>query len=260
MSWPVLSGTHTHSHSHTHTRRAGAARADAGNEKGSGHIPETGDTQQPHVGGPLRSGWGRAGGRGAGEQALVPASHAPRSPSLIALIIWNGAKHDGNGDLHASPGNGVCLCLSAPVTVSVSACPSHQLSQPVWPRTVLWVNQLLQVHHAGRPHKSCTHSEPGACARVCLSRRCMQVSSPLYAPPRDNKLHRSHSGAGRDSQFHRLTVYRSAPRMGNPCCVESTHKKRLRSRKGLQLGVELSPGRGHRGPGTADPVSARRAG
>lgn len=26
---------------------AGAARADAGNEKGNGHIPETGDTQQP---------------------------------------------------------------------------------------------------------------------------------------------------------------------------------------------------------------------
>lgn len=28
-------------------------------------------------------------------------------------------------------------------------------------------------------------------------------------------------------------MYRSAPGMGNPCCVESTHKKRLRSSKGL---------------------------
>lgn len=121
MSWPVLSGCvwewvvcvcvrgqHT---------RADQTRADAGNEKGSGHIPETGDTQQAHVGGPLKSRWGRAGDRGAGVQALVPASHAPRSPSLIALIIWNGARLDGNGDLHASPGNGVCL--AAPLCACV---------------------------------------------------------------------------------------------------------------------------------------------
>lgn len=43
MSWPVLSGTP----GVCEGSAAGAARADAGNEKGSGHIPETGDTQQP---------------------------------------------------------------------------------------------------------------------------------------------------------------------------------------------------------------------
>lgn len=34
-------------------------------------------------------------------------------------------------------------------------------------------------------------------------------------------------------------MYRSAPRMGNPCCVESMHKKRLRSRKGLNSASNL---------------------
>lgn len=52
--------------------RAGARRKTAGNEKGSGHIPETGDTQQPHVGGPLKSRWGRAGDRGAGSAGPCP--------------------------------------------------------------------------------------------------------------------------------------------------------------------------------------------
>lgn len=128
--------THTHSLTHTLTHTPGEQEQPEQaleTKREAGISLKLEMPSKPHVGGPLSSRWGRAGGRGAGVQALVPASHAPRSPSLIALIIWNGAKHDGNGNLHASPGNGVCLCLSAPATVSVSACPSHQLSQPVWP-------------------------------------------------------------------------------------------------------------------------------
>lgn len=76
-------------------------------------------------------------------QALVPASHAPRSPSLIALIIWNGAKLDGNGDLHASPGNGVCLCLCTCdrlVRIRRPQQPPASVSQHSLARKVLWLN------------------------------------------------------------------------------------------------------------------------
>lgn len=247
MSWPVLSGT-------ARVRvcvcaRAGACvraaqrsqqeqgRAGAGNEKGSGHIPETGDTQSPHVGGPLKSRWGRAGDRGAGVQALVPASHAPRSPSLIALIIWNGAKHDGNGDLHASPGNGVCLCLCAHHRLRIPqalAARLHQAQPAGRPaRLPAWVHV-----NAGNPHKLCSLSllPSGPWRRVSVSSMHAGFKSSVCAHqgiPSCCTGSCKHSGAGSDSQFHRLAAYRSAPRMGNPSCVESAHQKRLRSRKGL---------------------------
>lgn len=76
---------------------------------------------------PWSQGGDRAGGRGDGVQGPVPASHAPRSPSLIALITWNGAKQDGNGDLHASPGNGVSLHVSVGSTVVRRG--THKLTQ-----------------------------------------------------------------------------------------------------------------------------------
>lgn len=84
--------------------------------------------------------------------------------------------------------------LSAP-RASVSAGPVAWLTLPRHPA------QLLTLRRAWRCLCVCVRVRVRV---LCLPRRCMQeVSCFQYAPPRDNKLHCSRSGAGRDSQFHR---------------------------------------------------------
>lgn len=131
-----------------------------------------------------------------------------------------------------------------PGMVPVSVSPHPPARQPTHQCGTCGLAGLGKTTPRGQAAQLCTLSPlPGpGCVGMCLSRRCMQVSSSQYARPRDNKLHwQEFWRPAVIRSFTGLAVYRSAPRMDNPSCVESTHKKRLRSRKGLQLGGEPSP-------------------